>query len=99
MIPRAPQKPFARGASPKEIENVLHAKEEVLYARVSGITHRIYGQAIKAEIVLREGRSLTEKQIKTHCRNHLEDMMIPHIVEFVPMLSISASGKIKRSRP
>jgi len=82
--------------SPKEIENVLYALEEVLNARVTGTAHEIHGQAIKAEIVLREGKSLTEKQVKAHCHRHLEDLMVPHIVEFVDELPISPSGKIKR---
>jgi amino acid adenylation domain-containing protein len=81
---------------PKEIETVLYGMEEVLNARVTGVPHEIYGQAIRAEIVLKEGRSLDEKKVKAYCRRHLEDLMVPQLVTFVDSLPVSASGKIKR---
>ncbi len=82
--------------SPKEIENVLYSMPEIMNARVIGIPHEIFGQAIKAEIVLRDNVSLTDKQVLAYCRKNLEDLMVPQFVEFVKSLPISASGKIKR---
>jgi long-chain acyl-CoA synthetase len=82
--------------SPKEIENVIYAMEEVLNVRVIGIPHEIFGHAIKAEIIVKDGCTLDENRVKAHCRRHLEDIMVPQMVEFVKTLPISASGKIKR---
>jgi amino acid adenylation domain-containing protein len=82
--------------SPKEIVNVLHGMEHVLNVRVTGVPHEIFGQAIKAEIVTKDGRSLSEKAVKHFCRQHLEDLMVPQIIEFVEHLPMSTSGKIKR---
>lgn len=82
--------------SPKEIENVLYSMEEVLNARVIGIPHEIYGQAIKAEIIIKDNHSLDEGKVKAYCRQHLEDLMQPQVVEFVKTLPVSTSGKIKR---
>ncbi|UCD94919.1 MAG: AMP-binding protein, partial [Candidatus Zixiibacteriota bacterium] len=65
--------------SPKEIENTLYSMDEVLNARVIGVPHEIYGRAIKAEIVIKNGRSLSGAKVKAYCRRHMEDLMVPHI--------------------
>ncbi|MEK9136124.1 MAG: AMP-binding protein, partial [Bacteroidota bacterium] len=83
--------------SPKEIEDVLYTLDEVHEARVIGVPAPILGQAIRAEIVLKEGRSLTERQVKAFCKDHLEDFKSPTIVAFVPALPKTAGGKIKRT--
>lgn len=82
--------------SPKEIENTLYGLDGVLNVRVTGVPHEIHGQVVKAEIVAKKGSGLDEKRIKAFCQRHLEDLLIPQIVEFVDSLPISTSGKIKR---
>lgn len=82
--------------SPKEIENTLYGMEEILNARVIGVPDPIFGQAIKAEIVLKDDHDIDGRRIKAYCRKHLEDLMVPQIIEFVKDLPISTSGKIKR---
>lgn len=83
--------------SPREVEDVLYTLDEVLETRVIGVPDARLGNAIKAEIVLKDGRSISEMQVKAHCKQHLEDYKIPHIVEFVKSLPKSAGGKIKRT--
>lgn len=83
--------------SPKEIEDVLYHLDEVHEARVIGVPDPILGQAIRAEIVLKEGRTLTERQVKAFCKEHLEDFKTPTVVAFVPALPKTAGGKIKRT--
>ncbi len=83
--------------SPKEIEDVLYQIEDVHEARVIGVPDPILGQAIRAEIVLKEGRSLTERDVKAYCKEHLEDFKSPTVVAFVTALPKTAGGKIKRT--
>ncbi len=83
--------------APKEIENTIYSMPEVHSVRVIGIPHDLYGQAVKAEIVLHEGHELTIKDVRHYCKQHLEDIMVPEFVEFVPSLPMSPSGKIKRT--
>ena len=82
--------------SPREIEDVLYGMDEILNARVTGEPHDIFGQIIKSEIIIKDGFALDEKQVKAHCKRHLEDLMIPQIIKFVKTLPMSTSGKIKR---
>ena len=83
--------------SPIEVEDVIYTIEAVNEVRVIGVPDVILGQAIRAEIVLKEGRDLTVQEVKAHCRRFLEDFKVPHTVEFVASLPKTQGGKIKRS--
>jgi long-chain acyl-CoA synthetase len=82
--------------SPIEVEDVIYTLEEVLEVRVIAIPDEILGQAVKAEIVLKEGQTLDEHQIKAYCKKHLEDYKIPKFVEFFTSLPKTSGGKIRR---
>ncbi|GAP10759.1 acyl-CoA synthetase [Bellilinea caldifistulae] len=82
--------------SPKEVENVLYKIEGVHEVAVIGVEDALLGQAIKAFIV-KNNSSLTETDVLRFCRNHLEDFMIPKIVQFVDELPKTSSGKIKKT--
>jgi acyl-CoA synthetase (AMP-forming)/AMP-acid ligase II len=82
--------------SPKEIENVLYQLDGVKDAVVIGIPDPVLGQAVKAFIVP-NGTQLTEREVLRHCREHLEDFMIPKVVEFCRELPTTSSGKIKKT--
>lgn len=82
--------------SPKEIENVLYSLEGVAEAAVLGIADPVLGEAIKAVIELENGAHLTDKQVRAHCARHLEDFMVPKIVEFREMLPKNPAGKIDK---
>jgi long-chain acyl-CoA synthetase len=82
--------------SPKEIENVLYSLEGVALAAVVGVPDKILGQAIKAVITLKEGTHLTEKDILRYCARHLEEFMMPKLVEFRTSMPRTFNGKIDR---
>jgi len=82
--------------SPKEVENVLYGIEGVVEAAVIGVPDPILGQSIKALVVV-DGVALAEKEVLRHCRAHLEDFMVPQIVEFRDSLPKTSSGKIKKT--
>jgi len=82
--------------SPKEVENVLYALPGIREAAVVGAPDPILGMAIKAVVALVPGSDLTEQNIIRHCAKHLEDFMVPKIVEFRDELPKTESGKISR---
>jgi long-chain acyl-CoA synthetase len=82
--------------SPIEVEDVIYKLEEVLETRVIAVPDDILGQAVKAEIVLKEGQALDERRVKAYCQKHLEDYKIPKFIEFVVSLPKTSGGKIQR---
>jgi amino acid adenylation domain-containing protein len=81
--------------APREIENVLHALPGITEAAVVGVPDPILGQAIKV-VVVRSNPELTATDLLAHCRAHLEDFMVPKVVEFRDVLPKSPSGKVKK---
>jgi long-chain acyl-CoA synthetase len=81
--------------APKEVENVLYAIKGVREAAVIGIPDPLLGQAVKAFVVV-EG-TMSEAEVLRHCRAHLEDFMIPKLVEFCAELPKTTTGKIKKT--
>jgi len=82
--------------SPKEVENILYELEDVVEAAVIGVPDEILGEAIKAFVVLKPESKLTEKDILSHCKNNLEDFMIPKYIEFRDSLPKTSTGKITK---
>jgi long-chain acyl-CoA synthetase len=82
--------------SPKEVENVLYALPGIREAAVVGVPDAILGAAVKAVVALSPGATLTEQDVIRHCARHLEDFMVPKLVEFRASLPKSDNGKISR---
>jgi acyl-CoA synthetase (AMP-forming)/AMP-acid ligase II len=56
----------------------------------------VLGQAVKAVITLQEGAHLTQNDVLRHCTRHLENFMVPTLVEFCDTMPKTATGKIDR---
>jgi acyl-coenzyme A synthetase/AMP-(fatty) acid ligase len=82
--------------APKEVETALYAIPGVREAAVVGVADPVLGEAIKAFLVM-DGSQLTEAQVLAFCRAHLEDFMVPKMVEFRDSLPKTSSGKIKKT--
>jgi long-chain acyl-CoA synthetase len=82
--------------SPREVEEVLHRLDGVAEAAVVGIPHDVLGQAIKAVVRLRPGAELTRHDVLRHCSAHLEDFMVPQVVEFRDVLPQTTTGKVAK---
>lgn len=74
---------------------MLQTMPGVSDALVIGVTHEVFGQAIKA-IVIAPGAAITEKDVMRHCARHLEVHMVPTIVEFRDFLPTTDTGKVSR---
>ncbi|MEW5945778.1 MAG: long-chain-fatty-acid--CoA ligase [bacterium] len=78
---------------PKEIENVISTHTDVYDVAVIGVPDEMSGEEVKAFVVPRIGREMSEEQIIEHCRASLADFKVPRYVEFVIGLPSSAVGK------
>ena len=82
--------------SPKEVEVVLYALEDITGAAVIGVKDDLFGEAIKGFVVLKDGSEMTEKDILAHCSANLEDFMVPQMIEIRDSLPMTSSGKITK---
>ncbi len=81
---------------PREIEEVLYAHEKIKEACVAGVPHEYRGETIKAYIVLKDGVTMTEKEVIDYCAENLTKYKVPKIVEFRDELPKTMVGKILR---
>jgi len=83
--------------APKEVENILVNLPGVREVAVIGVPDDILGQAVKAFVVLEPGKQISAKEIQTYCQSKLENFMVPKLVEFVPDLPKTDTGKVKKT--
>jgi len=84
---------------PFEVESVLIELDEVLESAVVGSPHSIKGQEVKAFVILTAGVSGNQElsdKIFAFCKSRLAAYKVPRIIEFVPELPKTISGKIRR---
>jgi fatty-acyl-CoA synthase len=79
---------------PREIEEVLLEHPAVADAAVLGIPDEIWGEKVKAFIVLKDRHSLDEEGVIEHCKRHLASYKKPRAVSFVEWIPKNPSGKV-----
>ncbi|WP_028596309.1 AMP-binding protein [Paenibacillus assamensis] len=79
---------------PREIEEVLFEHPHIQDASVVGIPDEYRGETVKAFIVLRSGKHVTEEELNTWCRARLASYKVPRHYEFRSELPKTIAGKV-----
>ncbi len=82
---------------PNDLEEVLLQRPEVKEAAVIGTAHPVWGEAVTAVVVAKEGHTIDHDALVGHCAALLPGYMKPRRVEVVDELPRNAVGKILRS--
>jgi acetyl-CoA synthetase len=85
---------------PFEVESALMEHPCVLECAVTAAPDPMRGQVVKATIVLAKGFTASEeltRELQNHVKNVTAPYKYPRIVEFVPELPKTVSGKIQRN--
>lgn len=80
---------------PNEIEDVLALHPKVLESAAIGMPDEKSGEVVKVFIVKKDP-SLSEEEVKAHCRENLTNYKVPRAVEFRTELPKTNVGKILR---
>ena len=80
---------------PNEIEEVAAMLDGVLESAAVGVPHDVSGEVVKLFIVKKD-QSLTEDDVKEHCRLHLTGYKVPKLIEFIDEMPKTNVGKILR---
>jgi fatty-acyl-CoA synthase len=81
---------------PREIEEFLYGHPEISDVQVYGVPDEKYGEQVAAAIILKSDASLTEEDVKEHCRENIARHKVPRYVDFVEEYPMTASGKIQK---
>jgi fatty-acyl-CoA synthase len=81
---------------PKEIEEFLYTHPDVKDVQVIGVPSKKYGEEIMAYIILRDGKTVTEDEIKEFVKNNMARHKVPSYVRFINEYPMTASGKIQK---
>lgn len=79
---------------PREVEELLVTHEAISDAAVLGVEDEDFGQRLRAFVVLRDGSSVTEKQVQDFVKDNLARYKVPRDVRFLDELPRNPTGKI-----
>ena len=79
---------------PKEIEDFIYTHPKVKDVQVIGVPSKEYGEEIMACVILKEGETMTEAELKQYVMDHMAKHKTPSFVDFVDSFPMNAAGKI-----
>ena len=82
--------------SPLEVDEVLSAHPAVAQALTFAMPHDKLGEEVAAAVVLREGATVTERELRDFCAGRLADFKVPRKVVVLPEIPKGATGKLQR---
>lgn len=80
---------------PNEVEDCLAKHPDIIESAVVGVNDAMMGEAVKAFVVSRRA-TLTEADVRAHCKQHLTAYKVPRTVVFETELPKTPVGKILR---
>lgn len=82
--------------SPREVDEVLMDHPAVQQVVTFAVPHSMLGEEVAAAVVLREGTSATEKELREFAGKHLADFKVPRKILFLAEIPKGATGKLQR---
>jgi acyl-CoA synthetase (AMP-forming)/AMP-acid ligase II len=79
-----------------ETEDALFSHPAVAEVAVIGVPDDRWGELILALVVLAPGESVTEDELRDHCRTKLAGYKVPKRIEFRAELARTATGKLQK---
>jgi acyl-CoA synthetase (AMP-forming)/AMP-acid ligase II len=83
---------------PREVEDVLFEHPGVKEAAVIGVPHEKWGEAVKAVVVLHEGRTATEEELIAFVKERKGKLAAPKSVEFWSSIPLTNLGKVDKKK-
>ncbi len=81
---------------PREIEEFLYEHPKIQDVQVVGVPDPKYGEEVSAWIILKDGASATEEELREYCKGKISRFKIPRYFRFVDEYPMTASGKIQK---
>ena len=81
---------------PREIEEFLYSHGDIESAEVFGVPDETYGEELCAWIKVREGKSLTEQDVRDFCDGRISHQKVPRYIRFVDEFPMTVTGKVQK---
>ncbi|MBW1855264.1 MAG: acyl-CoA synthetase, partial [Deltaproteobacteria bacterium] len=82
---------------PAEVEAVLEKHPLILEAAVIGVPDGYWGESVKAVVVPKPGKTLTDQEVIEYCKSHLAHYKKPRSVDFMDALPRNALNKVMKT--
>lgn len=82
--------------SPREVDEVLMDHPAVAQVVTFGMPHDKLGEEVAAAVVLREGHTATDREIRDFVATKLADFKVPRKILFMDEIPKGATGKLQR---
>jgi acyl-CoA synthetase (AMP-forming)/AMP-acid ligase II len=82
--------------APREVDEALLAHPAVAQAMAFALPHDKLGEEVAAAVVLREGKTAEEKELREFVSRRLADFKVPKRVLLLPEIPKGATGKPQR---
>jgi acyl-CoA synthetase (AMP-forming)/AMP-acid ligase II len=82
--------------SPLEVDEVLMDHPAVAQVVTFGVPHHHLGEEVAAAVVVRDGQSLTDRELKEFASCRLPDFKVPRKIVFLNEIPKGATGKLLR---
>jgi len=79
---------------PAEVEEVLQRHPSILEVAVIGVPDEYWGESVKAVVVPKPGKTLTEQEVIEYCKSHLANYKKPKSVDFIDAMPKNAAHKV-----
>ena len=81
---------------PREIEEYLYRHEKIQDVQVGGVPDQRFGEELCAWIVLHDGQTADEDEIKAFCQGQIAHYKIPRYIKFVTEFPMTVTGKVQK---
>ena len=81
---------------PKELEEFLYTNPKDKDVQVIGVPDKNYGEEVCACVILKQGETATEDELKEFIRENLSRHKMPRYIWFMDTFPMTASGKIQK---
>jgi fatty-acyl-CoA synthase len=81
---------------PREIEEFLFEHPKIEDVQVIGVPDPRYGEELCACIMLHEGESLSEAEVRAFCEGRIAHFKIPRYIAFLEAFPMTVTGKVQK---
>ena len=81
---------------PREIEEFLYRHPAIRDVQLFGIPDPRYGEELCAWVILHEGASLTDDQLRAFCHGQIAHQKVPRYIRFVQAFPLTITGKVQK---